>query len=170
MFAITILKVERDFDVEAKVINITVDINNIPDSKRNSNSKETFIGNPFTAFRNHQNPRRFQTAPKKFQSHISTSQNYKTGHSKYKTNQAPTEEGVSESWQRVAQKFSSKLESGAREDGAGAEELIGAKLVAPIVLKLHQKPNKLVSFPHHTNFTNVPLSKLSHDFEQRNPN
>ena len=153
MFAITILKVERDFDVEAKVINITVDINNIPDSKRHRNSKEALFANPFTAFRNHQNPRRFQTAAKKFQSHVSTSQNYETVPNKYKskerkTNQAPAEESVSQSWQRVAQNFWSKLEGGTSEAGAG--EVIGAKLVAPIVLKLHQKPNKLVSVLHDT--------------------
>ena len=171
---------DRDFDVGSKVINITVDINNIPesvpDSKRHRNSKDTFIGNVFTAFRNHQNPRRFQTPAKKFQSHVSTSlnrsKNYKIGHtySNYKSkerdnNQTPAEEGVSKSWQRVAENFWSNLERGTSEDGVAAgEEPIGAKLVAPIVLKLQQKPNKLVSFHQHTNFHHCHTSDRMANF------
>ena len=157
----TLSKVDRDIDVGPNVINITVDINNIPESKRQRNSKEAFIGNIFTAFRNHQNPRRFHTPAKKFQSHVSLNKgkNYKVGHTlnnKYKSNernnnQAPAaKEGVSKSWQRVGQNFWSKLERGT--SGDGGEELIGAKLVAPVVLNLQQKPNKLVSFYHQTNF------------------
>ena len=125
--------------MDAKVINITVDINNIPANK--PNLKKASIGNAFTAFRNHQSPRRFQTPPKKFQPHVSRSQNQNTD--KRNTNQAPSQaDGTSKSWQKVAQKFWSKSE------GAPSEN--GAKLVAPIVLKLQQKPNKLVSFHHHT--------------------
>ena len=125
------------------MINITVDINNIP--ARKPNLKKASIGNAFTAFRNHQNPRRFQTPPKKFQPHVSTSQNENTYKS---TKQAPSQaDGTSKSWQKVAQKFWSKSEGVPIENGAS-----GAKLVAPIVLKLQQKPNKLVSFHHHTSF------------------
>ena len=153
---------ERDFDVGSKVINITVDINNIPeslpDSKRHRSSKEASIVNAFTAFRNHQNLKRFQTSPLKFSTSLNKNKNYKIGqtYNNYKgnernNNQAPAEEDVSQSWQRVAQSYWSQLE-GTSEDGAKAgEQLIGAKLVAPVLLKLQQKPNKLVSFHCHHN-------------------
>ena len=153
---------ERDFDVGSKVINITVDINNIPeslpDSKRHRSSKEASIGNAFTAFRNHQNLKQFQTSPLKFSTSLNKNKNYQIGqtYDKYKSNernnnQAPAEEDVSQSWQRVAQSYWSQLE-GTSEDGAKAgEQLIGAKLVAPVLLKLQQKPNKLVSFHCHHN-------------------
>ena len=143
------MKVERDFEVESKVINITVDINNIPDSK--PKTKKASIGNTFTAFRNHQNPWRFQTPPKKFQPRVSTSQNSYKGN-KIHTNKAPKEDGASKPWQRAAQNFWSKPEGGPSKAGGAGEEVAGAKLVAPIVLKIHQKPNKLVSVLQDTNF------------------
>ena len=150
---------ERDFDVGSKVINITVDINNIPerlpDSKIHRSSKEVSIGNAFTAFRSHQNPKRFQTSPQRFSTSLNKNKNYKIGQSynKYNSNnnQAPAEEDVSQSWQRVAQSYWNQLE-GTSENGATAgEQLTGAKLVEPVVLKLQQKPNKLVSFHCHHN-------------------
>ena len=139
------------------MINITVDINNIPDSTKPT--KEVF-----TAFRNHQTPHRFQTA--EIQTHASTTSNKNKNHkSSHKNNnywnhakdknQAPAVEAFSQSWKKLAQSFQSKVKGIVGEDRGVDEEVIGAKLVAPILVKLHQKPNKLVSFNHHLVTTTI---------------
>ena len=139
------------------MINITVDINNIPDSTKPT--KEVF-----TAFRNHQTPHRFQTA--EIQTHASTTSNKNKNHkSSHKNknyrnhakdkNQAPAVEAFSQSWKKLAQSFQSKVKGIVGEGRGVGEEVIGAKLVAPILVKLHQKPNKLVSFNHHLFTTTI---------------
>ena len=114
---------ERHFDVGTKVINITVDINNIPESlpesKRHKTAGNSFNENAFTAFRNHRPPSTFPTATKEIQPHVSP----------------PVEKSYKE-----------------EDDWKGKTGLNNkdvAKLVEPVVVSLHRRPSKLVSLQQH---------------------
>ena len=106
---------KRAFDVGTKVINITVDINNIPESlpesKRHKSGGNSFNDNAFTAFRNHRTP----TATKEIQPYLTP----------------PVEKSYKE-------EDESKGKTGSNNEDV-------AKLVEPVVVSLHRRPSKLVS-------------------------
>ena len=106
---------ERAFDVGTKVINITVDINNIPESlpesKRHKTTGNSFNENAFTAFRNHLTP----TATKEVQPYLSP----------------------------LVEKSYKQEDESKGKTGLNNKDV--AKLVEPVVVSLHRRPNKLVS-------------------------